>query len=129
MKKCTLCKEEKSLDSFYKNGKSADGKQWHCSDCVKKSGLLYRRKRANEWIKSGRYFRHSARSRVGRPMKCPICENVGTIIKYYDDYLNPVNPEFMCKCCRLVKQEEKWALKRDEANIKTIYDDDYYCGL
>lgn len=45
MKKCSTCKEQKTLDSFNKNSRSPDGHSRECREC-KKAGAL-RRKLAN----------------------------------------------------------------------------------
>lgn len=46
MKKCSMCKEVKSLDDFYKRSASLDGHQNHCKSCA--------RKHKADWIKQNR---------------------------------------------------------------------------
>jgi len=37
MKTCKICKEEKELEEFYKNGKAKDGRNSYCKECDKKA--------------------------------------------------------------------------------------------
>ena len=41
MKKCSKCKEVKSLDSFHENKAKKDGLRYQCKDCVRYRSVEY----------------------------------------------------------------------------------------
>lgn len=43
MKTCTVCKQSKPLDSFYRRESSPDGKSTHCKDCDNKKRKKWRK--------------------------------------------------------------------------------------
>ena len=44
MKKCNVCKQSKSLDSFYKRSESKDGRAFTCVDCARARDKEWRMK-------------------------------------------------------------------------------------
>ena len=44
MKKCTVCKEEKSLDHFYNSKQTKDGKGYRCKECEKLAVSGYKKR-------------------------------------------------------------------------------------
>jgi type VI protein secretion system component VasA len=48
MKKCSGCKEEKSLDTFYKNKRTNDGHSIYCVSCTKENSRKYHQRKKNK---------------------------------------------------------------------------------
>lgn len=48
VKQCTLCREEKPLDKFYRNCRSKDGHSSRCKDCIDKQQREYGKEHAKE---------------------------------------------------------------------------------
>ena len=46
-KTCTCCKQDKSLDKFYKANNSKDGCSWYCKQCIRKQQSEFRIKNPN----------------------------------------------------------------------------------
>lgn len=51
MKKCTNCKQEKTLESFYKDSSRADGREFICKDCRKQKRKKIEENRNQEELK------------------------------------------------------------------------------
>lgn len=58
MKECTLCKENKSKDNFYKNKKSNDGYHSYCKDCFKEYIKEYRKQIKEDKLCQKEYHNH-----------------------------------------------------------------------
>lgn len=48
MKKCSGCKEEKPLESFYKNKRTNDGHSIYCVSCTKENSRKYHQRKKNK---------------------------------------------------------------------------------
>lgn len=57
MKLCSICKTNKSTDSFYKNRKKKDGLQNYCKDCSLKRRIEY-------YKKNSKYYKAKNKSQV-----------------------------------------------------------------
>ena len=83
-KKCTVCKESKSVTEYYKDSRSKDSYSYRCRDCEKKARIKYRKGSRESYLKS---VRKNYRKRVyglneeafkeiwlKQGGKCPVCE-------------------------------------------------------
>jgi len=85
LKRCTQCKEEKDLLTFYNSKASKDGKSYRCKECDKISGIAYRKRhkerdrrnrRDTSWrIKYGLTPKMYNQMLEDQNGKCPICQN------------------------------------------------------
>lgn len=48
-KTCTRCKVEQGINNFYRNDKTADGKQSHCKSCNRTSAAKWRERNPGKW--------------------------------------------------------------------------------
>ena len=81
MKKCTICKLEKSLDEFNKHSGRKDGKQPHCRKCNKERSKNYYRNnhslhKKNVAIRNKKY-RQEIYSWIIEYLKCHPCVKCG----------------------------------------------------
>lgn len=89
-KKCSKCREEKSLDSFYSSRRYIDGKNPQCKDCAKlyqqkKYSIEYRRSYQKEYVQNNKE-RISEQKRAWRK------KNAQKIAEYNHNY-HKHNPE------------------------------------
>lgn len=70
MKKCRLCKKEKSLDEFYKRKSSKDGYRNECKECLKQKEKDRRNRNKEENKKKHYKYRKNNLSEVKACMQC-----------------------------------------------------------
>lgn len=59
MKKCNHCGEQKSLDSFYRQPNTRDGRRYNCRECAVKEAAFYRAKNRPISRAKGRAYYHA----------------------------------------------------------------------
>ncbi len=83
MKRCTVCKEEKDLDSFYNYKASIDGKTYRCKECDHKASVKWKKDNPEK----------EERSRRGRQLK----HKYGITIEEYEAMFEKQGNA--CACC------------------------------
>lgn len=110
MKKCSKCKEIKSLDNFCKNKRSSDNTHWYCKNCQKeqrnKNRLVY-----NEYQRLYRMQNREKileREKLNRKLSLDKVKNNKLMSRYkislkeYNDML--LKQENKCKICNKIKE-------------------------
>lgn len=95
MKKCCVCKIEKSLDEYHNMKRAKDGKRSQCKSCHLKSAKEYRTKNIEQCQqRNKKYYKQNQNE---------ICQ------KYRDNYVN--NPQ------KYLDKNKKWVFKnKDKVN-------------
>jgi hypothetical protein len=123
MKKCTVCGKYISLENFYKNRKSKDGKQSKCKTCTKYYGMWWRQTHTSIIKKRHQTKRHkrlrvlsNRRYNVKYPEKlravkavelainrgdlekkpCSVCGSGLKIQAHHPDYSKPLDVVWLC---------------------------------
>lgn len=83
MKKCAICKKEKSLENFNKNKSKKDGLSTDCRSCTKIYAENYRAKNKDQLLIQSRDFKHKNRDFINFKNR----ENYHTIKKYDKNFM------------------------------------------
>ena len=138
---CSVCKEEKNLEDFYRNKIEKLGREYRCKLCSAKKCKRYFEKKINQdpdyykkealrnrenslkWRKKTHFSNKKkiyARSYIGRmieegklirPEYCSECKCNGIIQAHHEDYDKPSEIVWLCTKCH--KQADKARVRRE----------------
>lgn len=104
MKKCTCCKAEKTIESFYKDSSRTDGREFICKDCRKQKKKKVEQNRNQEELKKCGNCNETKKFKefyAGRP-ECRECTKANRNKKYKE---NPEKQKELSKKHRLENRE------------------------
>ena len=120
MQICNKCKIDKPLEDFSINKQNRNGRKYRCRECLREDYIsenkieYFREYRKNNKTKildiNKRQDRTKARSRwklatnirngsIVRPKKCPVCGSDKDIQGHHEDYLKPLEVDWICRSC------------------------------
>jgi len=107
-KKCTKCKEVKSLDEFYNTKLGKNGKNARCKYCVKEYRKKYREKNIERFTETSRKYAEKKRKHKR--------DNMSTLefIKLFQDN----NGLRKCTKCEVLKSSNEFASRKEGKNGK-----------
>jgi len=110
-KKCSLCLEIKSLDSFKKESKLLFGVSSTCRAC----------KTSNQY----RPFRHWTKEEISswppNHKKCMLCKEIKTFTDFHNNKLQLFGLASDCKDCRKIHSKKEWSNATKTRLNKIIY--------
>lgn len=63
---CTVCKEDKTIDQFHKNGAVKRGCSYRCKECTKE---VHRKRVESGWFRSPKYREYRKKNELGTYLK------------------------------------------------------------
>lgn len=116
MRKCKLCKVEKSDSDFYKQASNTDGLQKWCKACQReivrrnaktdRGKAVIRRKtkkayqnHSHKKLARVKLFRAVKMGKIIKPNSCQRCGSQQQIEAHHKDYAKPVDVEWYCQLC------------------------------
>lgn len=109
MKICRICKEEKTLDCFYKHRETRDKLRHECKTCVNKSTSEYyftnrelqveKRKEYHYRTRYGISKSEVCKAKQAQDNRCPICLEQGVLVVDHDHSKKHKVRGYLCHKC------------------------------